>query len=117
MGLRSSLRAALLNIGAALLILAVGLQSALRIGLWRRNGGAAIPAEAPVEAPPEAAAGWQERSRQRVERSWIGILRMLRREELLIGVAALLVLWIVRRTWDFTVAGAVLGLPGYVGAG
>jgi regulator of protease activity HflC (stomatin/prohibitin superfamily) len=36
---------------------------------------------------------------------------------LLIGILAVSALWIVRRTLNFAVPGAVLGLPGYVGAG
>lgn len=111
-------RTVLLNAGAALLILVIGLHSAWRVSRRRRDEISALNSEIAAETPPaDELMGRGERLRLWVNRLRVKAFAILRREELLIGCVAMLVLWIVRRTWDFTVPGAVLGLPGYVGAG
>src|ERR1700678_1501034 len=111
-------RTVMLSAGAALLILVIGLQSALRVSRRRRDGTSEMNSEMAADTTPaDDAQGRVERLRRWVKRLRVKALSTLRREELLIGILAVSALWIVRRTLDFAVPGAALGLPGYVGAG
>jgi regulator of protease activity HflC (stomatin/prohibitin superfamily) len=111
-------RTVLFNAGAALLMLVIGLQSALRVSRRRRDGISGMNSDIAAETPPaDDAQGRVERLRRWVKRLRVKALSSLRREELLIGILAASALWIVRRTLDFAGPGAALGLPGYVGAG
>jgi regulator of protease activity HflC (stomatin/prohibitin superfamily) len=108
-------RTVLFNAGAALLILVIGLQSALRVSRRRRDGTSGMNSDIAAETPPaDDAQGRVERLRRWVKRLRVKALSTLRREELLIGILAASALWIVRRALDFTGPGAALGLPGYV---
>ena len=111
-------RTVLLNAGAALLILVIGLQSALRVGRRRRDATSGLNSEIAAETlAADNAKGWSERLDRAVKRLGVKVLSILRREEFLMGSLAVAVLWIVRGTLDFNVPGSALGLSGYVGAG
>src|SRR3984885_4615431 len=111
-------RTVMLNAGAALLILVIGIQSALRVSRRRRDGTSGMNPELAAETTAaDDAQGRIERLRRWVKGLRVKALSTLRREELLIGILAVSALWIVRRTLNLAVPGAILGLPGYVGAG
>src|ERR1700722_19346788 len=91
-------RTVMLNAGAALLILVIGLQSALRVSRLRRDGTSGMNSEMAGETMPAADAhGRVERLRRCVEGLRVKAISTLRREELLIGILAVAALWIVRR--------------------
>jgi regulator of protease activity HflC (stomatin/prohibitin superfamily) len=108
----------LLNGAAVLLILVIGLQSALRISRWREDiyteRAVSVSAES---VSPDKRLGWEARLIRLLDRLRIHLYRIIRKQELLIAVLAVLALWWARRAWDLSMSGASLGLPGYAGAG
>jgi regulator of protease activity HflC (stomatin/prohibitin superfamily) len=108
-------RTVLLNSSAALLIFVAGLESARRVSSWRR-GGAAEAATA-VRTESTGSTKWEQWLRQLVRRLRGEAVHLAQAEALFLASLALAVLWIVRSTWDFSLAGSALGLSGYAGAG
>jgi regulator of protease activity HflC (stomatin/prohibitin superfamily) len=108
----------LLNSGAALSVLVIGLQSALRVSRWRERAGERVNRLAAAELPPaDKKLRWEARVIHAAQRLRIHAYHILRKEEVLIATIAVLALWLVRRALDLSIPGATLGMPGYAAAG
>ncbi|HEF4761445.1 TPA: protease modulator HflK [Pseudomonas putida] len=107
--------ALLFNLGAALLILVAGLQSAWWVTQWRAR--ALNPVEPVVAAEEvESPVGWYERLLDSLGQRWLNLMRQIGAPTLWLGGWALLALFCVEQAWNLGLPAAALGLSATVGA-
>ncbi|ORC60582.1 hypothetical protein BZK31_06310 [Pseudomonas floridensis] len=98
--------AVLVNSGAALLLLAAGLQSARSVALWRiRALDSAITTESVVSATDADDTGWYERLLTRLSESGESLLQQIGLSTLWLAGWALLVLLSIQAIWNLTLLG------------
>ncbi|MCF4995284.1 protease modulator HflK [Pseudomonas syringae] len=107
--------ALLVNVGAALLVLLAGAQSAGWVAQWRAR---AITPLAVITAVEEsgAAIGWYERLLDRLSQRSLHTLRLIGASTLWLGGWALLVLIGVVQVWNLDLPAAAVGVSATVGA-
>ena len=109
--------ALLVNLGAALLVLVAGLQSAWWVTQWRAGVIDPPVSVALTEAlEPVAPDGWYERLLERLSQRGLHLLGQIGAATLWLGGWSVLVVLAIGQVWNLTLPAAAVGLSATVGA-
>lgn len=107
--------ALLMNLAAALGVLACGLQSAWWVAQWRAEAMHPTPPVPVVLAEDEPLSAY-DRFLEGISQRWRRLLSQIGAPTLWLGAGALLSLWAIKQFWDLALPAAALGLSASIGA-
>jgi len=108
--------ALLVNLGAALLVLVAGLQSAWWVTQWRARVMHPLGQEPLNEVDQTAPDGWYERLLERLSQRGLHLLGQIGAAALWLGGWSVLVVLSIGQVWNLTLPAAAIGLSATVGA-
>ncbi|WP_367082170.1 protease modulator HflK [Pseudomonas sp. HOU2] len=108
--------ALLVNLGAALLVLVAGLQSAWWVTQWRARVMHPLAHEPLSEVEPTPADGWYERLLERLSQRSLHLLGQIGAATLWLGGWSVLVMIGIEQVWNLALPPAAVGLSATVGA-
>jgi regulator of protease activity HflC (stomatin/prohibitin superfamily) len=108
--------ALLVNLGAALLVLVAGLQSAWWVTQWRARVMHPLAHEPSIELEQTAPDGWYERLLERLSQRGLHLLGQIGAAALWLGGWSLLVMIGIEQVWNLALPPAAVGLSATVGA-
>lgn len=108
--------ALLVNLGAALLVLVAGLQSAWWVTQWRARVMHPLAHEPLSEVEPTPAEGWYERLLERLSQRSLHLLGQIGAATLWLGGWSVLVMIGIEQVWNLALPPAAVGLSATVGA-
>ncbi|RON93001.1 protease modulator HflK [Pseudomonas fluorescens] len=108
--------ALLVNLGAALLVLVAGLQSAWWVTQWRARAMHPLAHEPSIELEQTAPDGWYERLLERLSQRGLHLLGQIGAAALWLGGWSLLVMIGIEQVWNLALPPAAVGLSATVGA-
>lgn len=108
--------ALLVNLGAALLVLVAGLQSAWWVTQWRARVMHPLAHEPLSEVEPTPADGWYERLLERLSQRSLHLLGQIGAATLWLGGWSVLVMIGIEQVWNPALPPAAVGLSATVGA-
>ena len=108
--------ALLVNLGAALLVLVAGLQSAWWVTQWRARVMHPLAHELLIEVEQTAPDGWYERLLERLSQRGLHLLGQIGAAALWLGGWSVLVMIGIEQVWNLALPPAAVGLSATVGA-
>ncbi|HEX4548832.1 protease modulator HflK [Pseudomonas sp.] len=108
--------ALLVNLGAAMLVLVAGLQSAWWVTQWRARVMHPLAHEPLSEVEPTAPDGWYERLLERLSQRGLHLLGQIGAATLWLGGWSVLVILGIEQVWNLALPPAAVGLSATVGA-
>ncbi|MBA5981244.1 protease modulator HflK [Pseudomonas sp. MD195_PC81_125] len=108
--------ALLVNLGAALLVLVAGLQSAWWVTQWRARVMHPVAQQPLNEVEQTAPDGWYERVLERLSERGLHLLGQIGAATLWLGGWSVLIVLAIGQVWNLTLPAAAVGLSATVGA-
>lgn len=108
--------ALLMNLGAALLVLVAGLQSAWWVTQWRARVMHPVAQEPLNEVEQTAPDGWYERLLERLGQRGLHLLGQIGAAALWLGGWSVLIVLSIEQVWNLALPAATVGLSATVGA-